>query len=97
MTTSPQPPLQRVKGVQFTHQTIVLDGFLFEDCEFIGCNLSYSGGNSATVSCHIHPDTTWQIQGQASVMMQVLQEYGWRFEYGIGEHPEPIRFPSDAM
>lgn len=89
--------LPKIIGKTYQGETVTLDGFWYERCEFINCTLIYSGGHSACKDSKIHPDTVWQLQGDAARMMQILQEYGWRFEFGTGPEPEPIRFPSDAL
>ncbi len=93
-----EPPFRQVvKGSRFVNQTLNLDGIRYEDCEFIGCTLVYSGGEAEVSSCRIHAGTVWQLQECAARTVQVLEQYGWRIEYGAGPESEAIRFPSDAM
>jgi hypothetical protein len=91
-TFTPHP----IKGKRFVRQTVNLDGFRFENCEFEDCTLVYSGGPADCSACMFHPDTQWQFQGQAAMMMQVLPLFGWRFSFGTGRPEDVIRFPSDA-
>ncbi len=86
-----------VKGRRFVNQTLQLDGIRYEDCEFVGCTLVYSGGEAEVSSCRIHAGTVWQLQECAARTVQVLEQYGWRIEYGTGAEQEAIRFPSDAV
>ena len=93
-----QPPLLKVvRDRRFVDQTLHLDGVRYENCEFIGCTLVYSGGEADVSSCYVHAGTVWKLQGPAAMTVQVLEQYGWRIEYGNGPEPEPIRFPSDAL
>jgi len=85
------------RGTTYKNQTIQMDGKRFEDCRFENCTLIYSGGHGEASACYFSPDTVWGLQGTARIVLETLQRYGWRIEYGSGPNPEPIRFPSDAM
>jgi len=42
-------------GVMYNHETVVLDGETFSDCEFRDCRLVYSGGATPVFeSCKFH-------------------------------------------
>jgi hypothetical protein len=97
MGSAPFFRLQRVSGQRFENQVVHLDGIRYEDCQFINYHLVYRGGPGEMYSCLIAPDTVWQFDGPAAITLQALQGYGWRFEFGTGPNPEPIRFPSDAL
>lgn len=98
MDNQPQPfQLPVIQGRVFKGETVTLDGFWYDQCEFIGCTLIFRGSHSNCTRSKIHADTVWQFEGDVARMVQVLQDFGWRFEFGNGPHPEPIRFPSDAV
>jgi hypothetical protein len=90
-----QPPV--IRGRTFQNQTVKLDGFRFEQCEFIDCTLVYAGGPADCSECGFHPGTQWKFEGQAETLMQVLPRFGWRFSFGDGSPEDTIRFPSDAI
>jgi hypothetical protein len=75
-------PLPVISKQTFTRQFIKLDGRRFENCRFIECQIVYSGGPVEISSCEFSPDTVWQFQGYAGMTMQVLQQCGWRIEFG---------------
>jgi len=42
-------------GVGYNHETVVLDGETFSDCEFRDCRLIYSGGETPVFqNCQFH-------------------------------------------
>jgi hypothetical protein len=86
-----------IRDRKFQNQTIKLDGFRFERCEFIDCTLVYAGGPADCSGCGFHPDTQWRFEGQAQMLMVVLERFGWRLSFGDGPPDAVIRFPSDAM
>lgn len=97
MGTQPPNRLRVVKGHTFANQYVYLDGVSYEDCSFDGCTLIYSVGQASMSCCTMASGTMRQFQGPAAVTLQVLQQMGWRIEYGDGSEPEPVRFPSDAL
>jgi hypothetical protein len=66
----------------FRREIVVLDGKRFEHCKFIECQIVYSGAPAEISSCEFSPNTVWQFQGPAGMTMQLLQQCGWRIEYG---------------
>jgi hypothetical protein len=66
----------------FTREAVMLDGKRFEDCKFIECQIVYEGGPAEVSSCWFSPNTVWQFQGAAGMTMQLLQQCGWRIEFG---------------
>jgi predicted RNA methylase len=97
MSTQPPFGLRVVKDRSFVNQTLHLDGVSYENCHFIGCTLVYSGGEADVSSCYVHAGTVWKLQGPAAMTVRVLEQYGWHIEYGDGQEPVSIRFPSDAL
>jgi len=89
--------LPRVVGKRYENMTVFLDSIRYEGCEFVNCHLIYNGAPGEMSGCYIAPDTVWQFAGVAAIVVETLQRYGWRFEFGTGPEPEPIRFPTDAI
>ena len=52
-------------GVSFNHETVSLDGEVFDDCEFRDCRLVYAGGKPpAFTDCRI-TDCEWKFEDAA--------------------------------
>jgi hypothetical protein len=96
MAAMPSFTPQVIRDRKFQKETVRLDGFRFERCEFIDCTLMYSGGPADCSECGFHPDTQWLFEGQARMLMDVLPKFGWRLSFGKGSPDGVIRFPSDA-
>jgi len=82
-----------VSNQTYAHKTLILDGTRFENCRFIECLITYSGGPAEASACEFSPNTAWRFEGPAAITMQVLQQCGWRFLYGNGEKAEPLPHP----
>jgi hypothetical protein len=86
--------LSVITGQTFTRQTIEIDGKRFENCKFIECTIIYGGGPAEAFSCHFSKKTQWGFRAPFGPGMQVLQQFGWRFEYGEpGPHAPVIQVP----
>ncbi len=60
-------------GVIFNHETVVLDGEVFEDCEFRDSRLDYSGGEPPVFkNCKFH-DCDWRQDDAASRTLAYLK------------------------
>lgn len=53
-------------GVLYNHETVVLDGEEFSDCEFRSCRLVYSGGGTPSFSGCKFDDCEWKFDDAAS-------------------------------
>jgi hypothetical protein len=85
------PKLQTVKALTFDKQVVMLDGMRFENCVFNECTIRYTGGPAQLHSCTISPNTVWDFRAHAAQVIQVLQEAGFRLEYGkSGKDSEAI-------
>lgn len=50
----------------FNHETVALDGEVFDGCEFRDCRLVYSGGEPAVMTnCKFH-DCEWKLDESAA-------------------------------
>lgn len=69
-------------GVTYSHETVVLDGQEFSDCEFRDCRLVYSGGEvPAFADCRFHA-CDWKIEEAAARTLSYL-----KLVWGVGEKP----------
>jgi hypothetical protein len=50
----------------FNHETVVLDGEAFEDCEFRECRLVYSGGPPPVFNHCRFDECEWKFDGPAA-------------------------------
>jgi hypothetical protein len=57
----------------FNHETVVLDGESFSDCEFRDCRLIYSGGEAPSFSDCKFDKCEWKIDGPAAQTMAHLK------------------------
>ena len=71
-----------VSGKTFRGGTVVIDGKRFENCKFFECTLIYSGGPAEMSSCEFGPNLLWGFQEPIGTSLNVLQQFGWRFEFG---------------
>ncbi len=69
-------------GVNFNHQTVVLDGESFSDCEFVACRLVYAGGEVPVFSRCRFENCEWKHEGAASRTLSYL-----KLMWGVGEKP----------
>ena len=86
-----------IKGRTFQNTTVFMDGNRYENCKFLKCRLSYSGGPGEASGCYFGPDTEWLFSDHAATVVETLQRYGFRLVFGNEPQEEPIRFPSDAL
>jgi hypothetical protein len=80
-----------VSNESYVRQDVVVDGKRFENCRFIRCRIVYSGGPAEASGCEFCPDTVWKFQGFASMTLDTLQRFGWRFLYGRAKTPKRLR------
>jgi hypothetical protein len=52
-------------GVSYNHETVPLDGEVFDDCEFRDCRLVYSGGEPPSFTDCRFADCDWRFEGAA--------------------------------
>ena len=60
-------------GVSYNHQTVVLDGEAFSDCEFEASRLIYSGGEAPTFQSCRFVDCEWKFEGAAAQTLAALK------------------------
>lgn len=57
----------------FSHETVDLDGAVFEDCEFRDCRMVYSGGQAPVFSrCKFH-GCDWKFEDAAARTLAQLK------------------------
>jgi hypothetical protein len=57
----------------FSHETVALDGAVFEDCEFRDCRMVYSGGEAPVFSnCKFH-SCDWKFEDAAARTLAQLK------------------------
>lgn len=57
----------------FSHETVTLDGGVFEDCEFRDCRMIYSGGEARVFrSCRFH-GCDWKFEDAAARTLAQLK------------------------
>jgi len=57
----------------FSHETVTLDGGVFEDCEFRDCRMIYSGGEAPVFrSCRFH-GCDWKFEDAAARTLAQLK------------------------
>ena len=60
-------------GVTYSHETVVLDGQEFSDCEFRDCRLVYSGGEVPVFAdCRFHA-CEWKVEDAAARTLVFLK------------------------
>jgi hypothetical protein len=60
-------------GVGYNHETVVLDGETFSDCEFRDCRLVYSGGETPVFqNCQFH-GCEWKQDDAAARTLSYLK------------------------
>ena len=53
-------------GTTFSHETVVLDGETFADCEFRDCRLVYAGGEAPAFTGCKFVDCDWKYEDAAA-------------------------------
>lgn len=64
--------MAQYKNESFKDQRIELDGKMFHDCEFINCELVFSGDRPPTFSDNRYVDTVFLLTDQATRTMYLL-------------------------
>lgn len=57
----------------FNHETVVLDGESFSDCEFRECRLVYSGGELPVFEHCRFDEVEWKFEGAAARTLAYLK------------------------
>lgn len=60
-------------AVAYTHETVVLDGETFSDCEFRKCRLVYSGGPPPHFDGCRFDECEWRLEGPAAQTLEHLK------------------------
>jgi len=60
-------------GVSYNHQTVVVDGESFKDCEFTACRLVYSGGEPPQFDGCRFDDCEWKLEAAAGHTLAYLR------------------------
>ena len=70
-------------GLNYNHQTVMLDGETFSGCEFAACRLVYSGGKPPKFESCRFTDCEWKFEGAAAQTLSYL-----RLMWGVGAKTE---------
>ena len=54
------------RGALFNHETVLLDGRAFTDCEFRSCRLVFNGGEAPSFSNCRFDDCDWRLEDAAA-------------------------------
>lgn len=57
----------------FNHETVVLDGEHYADCEFRGCRLVYRGGETPHFEACRFEDCDWKFEGAAARTLALMK------------------------
>jgi hypothetical protein len=60
-------------GVSYNHQTVLLDGEAFSDCEFAACRLIYAGGAAPKFEGCRFSDCDWKFEEAAAQTLSYLK------------------------
>jgi hypothetical protein len=60
-------------GVTFNHETVVLDGEHFSDCQFQDCRMVYEGGETPVFESCRFDDCEWKFEGAAGRTLAYLK------------------------
>jgi hypothetical protein len=60
-------------GVSYNHQTVMLDGETFSDCEFSACRLVYGGGQPPKFERCRFDDCEWKFEDAAADTLSYLK------------------------
>ncbi|MDB5446703.1 MAG: hypothetical protein JWQ97_2020 [Phenylobacterium sp.] len=60
-------------GVSYNHQTVILDGESFSDCEFAACRLVYSGGKAPQLEGCRFDECEWKFEEAAAQTLSYLK------------------------
>ena len=80
----------------FKDAIVAMDNRRYERCRFENCILMYSGGSGEAFDCYFAAENVGGIQGAARTVLDTLQAYGWRIEYGLEPRPVPPRVRDDV-
>ncbi len=59
--------------VSYNHETVVLDGQAFSQCDFQACRLVYSGGDAPTFEGCRFDACEWKLEGAAAQTLAHLR------------------------
>lgn len=60
-------------GESYNHQTVVLDGETFSNCDFVACRLVYSGGKLPEFESCRFDNCDWKFEEAASHTLSYLK------------------------
>ena len=60
-------------ATMFNHETVVMDGESFVDCEFRDCRLVYSGGQAPAFKGCRFDNCDWRMEGAAASTLEHLK------------------------
>jgi hypothetical protein len=66
-------------GVSYNHQTVVLDGEVFSDCDFAACRLVYQGGEPPRFDGCRFDGCEWKLEDAAAQTLIFL-----KLMWGVG-------------
>jgi hypothetical protein len=65
--------MSALSGVIYNHETVALDGGVFEDCEFRQCRLVYAGGDVPTFTQCRFDTCEWKYDDAAARTLAYLK------------------------
>ena len=84
--------LTPVIGIKAKNQDVVLDGKLFENCEFKNCTFVWNGGGSVMKNCKISPNRQFRTDSLGiSSTVDLLKDFGFLSDEFAGSwqrHPK---------
>lgn len=66
-------------AIVFNHETVVLDGQAFEDCEFRGCRMVFRGGELPIFQQCKFDDCDWRFEDAAGRALAFMKQV-----WGVG-------------
>jgi len=82
--------MKRIENKTFApSETVILDGHIFINCVFDGCDMVYHGqDNTAQIECRTGRPCNILIGGSAQRTIDVLQSLGFKVLSPFGEEPQ---------
>ena len=82
--------MERIENKTFgPNETVILDGNLFINCIFDGCDMVYNGKyDTAQISCRTERPCNILIGGSAQRTLDVLKSLGFKVLSPFGEEPQ---------